>query len=80
MINYQNYDKAIIVSGDGDFFCLIEYLEKNNKLHRVLAPNRNYSSLLRAYNHHIVRIDLLKKSLSLKETIKKTKISGRSKP
>src|SRR3989344_1447493 len=28
MIEFKNYDKAIIVSGDGDFHCLIEYLER----------------------------------------------------
>lgn len=28
MLQYENYDKAVIVSGDGDFFCLVEYLEK----------------------------------------------------
>ena len=32
LIEYPNYDKAIIVSGDGDFHCLIEYLEKQKKL------------------------------------------------
>src|SRR3989344_8070644 len=26
-IEYQNYDKAVIVSGDGDFGCLHEFLE-----------------------------------------------------
>lgn len=76
MIEYKNYDKAIIVSGDGDFYCLVEYLESKKKLQRVLAPNRFYSGLLREYNHYIVRVDLLRGSLELK----KAKISGRSKP
>jgi len=40
MIQYPNYDKAVIVSGDGDFYCLIEYLEKKNKLLKVIAPNK----------------------------------------
>ena len=26
MIEWRNFDKAIIVSGDGDFHCLIEYM------------------------------------------------------
>lgn len=26
MIEYKKYDKAIIVSGDGDFYCLVDYL------------------------------------------------------
>lgn len=28
MIEYQNYDKALIVTGDGDFYCLVDYLAK----------------------------------------------------
>jgi uncharacterized LabA/DUF88 family protein len=80
MIQYENYQKAIIVTGDGDFHCLIEYLEEKNKLLKVLAPTNHYSSLLRKFNqqHYIVRIDLLKNSLELKQ--KKTGIRGRSKP
>jgi len=27
MIEYSNYDKALIVSGDGDFYCLVDYLK-----------------------------------------------------
>ena len=76
MIQYPNYDKAIIVSGDGDFHCLVEYLEQQGKLLLILAPNRHYSGLLRKYNNYIVRVDLLKNSLELK----KTGIRGRSKP
>ena len=66
MIEYTNYDKAIIVSGDGDFHCLVEYLEQQNKLSHILVPNKNYSGLLRKYNKFIARIDLLKVSLELK--------------
>ena len=47
MIEYGNYDKAVIVSGDGDFLCLSKYLLENNKLKTILAPNIfSYSSLL----------------------------------
>lgn len=50
MIEYENYDKAIIVSGDGDFHCLAEYLEEQGKLERLVIPNKNkYSSLLRKF-------------------------------
>ncbi len=28
MIELNNFDQAIIVAGDGDYFCLIEYLER----------------------------------------------------
>ena len=76
MIHFNEYHKAVIVSGDGDFHCLIEYLVKNEKLLHLLAPNKHYSSLLREFNNFVIRIDLLRGSLEQK----KTEISGRSKP
>ena len=68
MIEYVNYAKAVIVSGDGDFHCLIEYLVEQQKLLKILAPTKHYSSLLRRFNtdNYIVRIDLLKTSLEQK--------------
>jgi uncharacterized LabA/DUF88 family protein len=75
-IQYANYDKAVIVSGDGDFAGLIEFLKEKGKLQQVLAPNRNYSKLLKPYAQYIVRIDKLKKSLEYK----KSGIGVRSKP
>lgn len=51
MIDYADYDKAVIVSGDGDFFCLADYLAKNDKLECVLIPNSNkYSALFKKLN------------------------------
>lgn len=51
MIEYRNYSKAVIVSGDGDFYCLIEYLAGQGKLKKVLIPNEySYSSLLDKLN------------------------------
>jgi len=76
MIQYNNYEKAIIISGDGDFFCLIEYLAKSNKLGHILTPNRFYSKLFKPYSGYIIRIDQLRGSLEEK----KTGISGQSKP
>ena len=47
MIEWNNYDKAVIVTGDGDFYCLVEYLKHKGKLERLLIPNRyKYSALL----------------------------------
>lgn len=51
MIEYNNYDKAVIVSGDGDFFCLAKYLKDNHKLGAVLVPDqKKYSALLKKIN------------------------------
>jgi len=48
MIELQNYDKALIISGDGDFHCLVKYLLENNKLGQLLIPNRyKFSALLK---------------------------------
>lgn len=58
------YDKAIIVSGDGDFFGLIEYLEREKKLLHIMTPNWMYSSLLKPFEKYIIRIDQLRKELS----------------
>lgn len=47
MIEYQNYDKAIIVTGDGDFYCLVKYLIEKEKLLAVIIPNSfKFSALL----------------------------------
>ncbi|MBP9855846.1 MAG: NYN domain-containing protein [Candidatus Pacebacteria bacterium] len=48
MIDYPNYDKAVLVSSDGDFYSLARYLYDNQKLLAVISPHRHKcSSLLR---------------------------------
>jgi uncharacterized LabA/DUF88 family protein len=48
MIDFEKYKKAVIVSGDGDFHCLIKYLKECNKLKTVLVPSsKNCSSLIK---------------------------------
>lgn len=73
---YKHYSKAVIVSGDGDFACLAEYLIEKDKFLNILVPTAKYSKLLKPYSKYIIRVDRLKKSLEYK----KTSISGRSKP
>ena len=68
MIQYPKYDKAVIVSGDGDFHCLIEYLEKQDKLAKLLVPNKKrYSALLRRFTPHIEYLDELVHKLGRKD-------------
>lgn len=64
MIEYPNYDKAVIVSGDGDFYCLVEYLVKQGKLRKIIVPNIHFSSLLRKFSGFIVNIQLFKGKLA----------------
>lgn len=48
MIELPNYEKAVIVTGDGDFHCLVKYLVEKGKLKAILVPNRNkFSALLK---------------------------------
>ena len=54
MIEWGNYDKAVVASGDGDFHCLIEHLLEHQKLLRLLIPNQQkFSSLLRVFGSNI---------------------------
>ncbi len=46
MIEYPNYDKAVLVTSDGDFACLAEYLVGNEKLKIVLSPIHEKCSFL----------------------------------
>ncbi len=67
MIEYPNYDKAIIVAGDGDYHCLIEYLESKRKLAYVIVPNYlSFSSLLRKFRKYFVYVNNLKEKLEYK--------------
>ncbi len=68
MIQFQNFNKAIIVSGDGDFHCLIEHLLENKKLAKVGIPNKKrYSSLLKKFrNPNFFYISDLKHKLNKK--------------
>jgi uncharacterized LabA/DUF88 family protein len=71
MKELPNYSQAIIVSGDGDFFSLAEYLEEQGKLACILTPNWQYSSLLKQFESKIVRLDQLRKQLSYHDRRKK---------
>ena len=71
MIDYVNYHQAIIVTGDGDFYCLVKYLMNHDKLAKVLAPSpRNCSSLLKkvAKDKIAMVCDLQKKLIYKKST------------
>lgn len=63
MKEMSNYEKAIIVSGDGDFYCLVEYLEEKKRLKHLLTPSGHYSSLYNRYEEYVERLDNYKKEL-----------------
>lgn len=66
-VEFKNYDKAVIVSGDGDFYCLHEFLEKNGKLSKIVIPNiKSESSLLKRFQQYKIFVIYDKNKLELK--------------
>ncbi len=76
MIEIHNFSKAVIVSGDVDFYFLVKYLYKKNKLEALLVPNKRYSTLYKDFLRYILRLETLREVLEKQ----RGKINGRSKP
>jgi uncharacterized LabA/DUF88 family protein len=72
MKEMPNYKKAIIISGDGDFYSLVEYLHEQGKLLKILTPSWKYSNLYNRFEDYIDRIDQHRRELAYK-TFKKPK-------
>lgn len=69
MIEYPNYDKTVIITGDGDFHCLIKYLIQEKKLKKLLIPNqKQYSALLKKFpSETLTFVSDLKSKLAYKK-------------
>ena len=62
----EDFDKIILVSGDGDYKMLVDFLIEENKFEKILFPNRKYASSLykklgRKYFAHLEDTDIKKK-------------------
>ena len=73
MIDYKLYSKAVIVSGDGDFHCLIKYLQEKKKLETVLVPTPKNCSVLikRIVGGELTLVSDLKNKLEYKKRVAK---------
>ncbi len=70
MIEYPNYEQAIIAAGDGDYYCILKYLIEQNKLAVALIPNRyKYSALLKfkIFRPYLRFLNELEQKLSYKK-------------
>ncbi|MCJ7804225.1 NYN domain-containing protein [Patescibacteria group bacterium] len=66
-IEYKNYEKAVIVAGDGDYRCLYDFLIKKKKLLRIIIPNeKSESSLLKPFQQYKTFLIFDKDKLELK--------------
>lgn len=50
MVDFNSYKKAVLVTGDGDFYCLVRYFVQKDKLEKLLIPDQErYSALLKSF-------------------------------
>jgi uncharacterized LabA/DUF88 family protein len=42
----ESFDKVVLVSGDGDYKSMVDFLINENKFKKILFPNRKYRSSL----------------------------------
>ena len=62
----EDFDKVVLISGDGDYKMLVDFLIEENKFEKILFPNRKYASSLykklgRKYFAHLEDLDIKKK-------------------
>ena len=78
MIDFPDYDKAVIITSDGDFYSLVKYLYEEGKLLLVMSPYVKTCSILlkKEAREKLVFMDNLKRKLEYK----KKKHRRRTKP
>lgn len=74
MKELPNYDRALIISNDGDFFSLLEYLKQQGKLLKLVTPSHRYSMLLKPFEDVIVNLENYRKQLSYRVYTKKRQL------
>jgi len=62
----DEFDKIVLVSGDGDYKMLVDFLIEENRFEKILFPNKKYASSLykklgRKYFAHLEDTDIKKK-------------------
>jgi len=70
MTEYAKYDKAVIITSDGDFYSLVKYLYEHNKLKIVMSPYvKTCSSLLKkSAQEKIIFMSNLRQKLGYNKT------------
>ena len=72
VIDYADYAKAVIISSDGDYACLVGYLHSKDKLECLIACSRGGCSYLLRKLHDRIRIfyldDIMRDLYMRKET------------
>lgn len=65
----DEYYGAVLVTGDGDFLCLVEELIRRSKLLRILTPNdQTFSQLYKPHLSYILPLTKVREKLEHKKT------------
>jgi uncharacterized LabA/DUF88 family protein len=67
MKEIKHYDQAILVSGDGDFYSLLDYLNEQKKLLKILTPTGHYSNLFNRFDAYVERLDQSRSQLAYRD-------------
>lgn len=59
----KNLNKAVLVSGDGDYASLVKFLKEKGAFYSIVSPNNKCSFLLRKLNVSLLYLDTQKNSL-----------------
>ena len=65
----KHFDRAVIISSDGDFYSVVKFLYEKGKLQNVISPHQKTCSVLlrRTAREKIVFIDNLRQKLEYKK-------------
>ncbi|MCL2807434.1 MAG: NYN domain-containing protein [Coriobacteriia bacterium] len=79
----EEFDKVVLVSGDGDYIKMVKYLVKKDRLEKVLAPNRKsmsslYKPLTPKYVDFLDSPDIKRKIVLSESAYSDTKKAGSS--
>lgn len=60
----NNFDKAVIISSDGDYASLVKFLQSKNKILAIVSPSNHCSILLKRTGVKIIYLDWVKNKVN----------------
>ena len=69
----KKFDKAVLVTSDGDFYSTVEFLQKRKMLTRIVSPSLKCSILLKRTNASITYIGEIKNLVEYKQSFSTNK-------
>lgn len=79
LIQKEKFNKIILVSGDGDYWRMVDFLIQKNKFKKLLAPSRkNLSSLYKRRMPDTYRVYLDDPAVRNKIELKKKKTNKKA--